>query len=101
MQKEKVAEDEMVRQHQQLNVHEFEQTLRDSGGQRSLACYNPQACKELNMTEQQNNNKTINPSIHMIRRVTVSMYPLVTEKVILFQYAKTIFFINLLNSHRN
>ena len=91
----------MVRWHQQLSGHEFEQTLRDSGGQRSLRCYSPQGCKELNMTEQENNNKTINPSIHMIRRLTASMYPLVTEKIILFQYVKTIFFLNLLNSHRN
>ena len=66
----------------------------------SLVCYSQQGCKELNMTEQQN-HKTINPSIHMIRRFTVSMYPLVTEKAILFQYVKTIFSINLLNSHRN
>ena len=30
------AEDEMVRQHHQLNGHEFEQTPGDSRGQRSL-----------------------------------------------------------------
>ena len=41
-QKEKgAAVDEMVRLHIQLSGHEFEQTLGDSGGQRSLACYNP------------------------------------------------------------
>ena len=34
------AEDEMVRWHQQLNGHEFEQTLGDSKEQGSLACYN-------------------------------------------------------------
>ena len=27
--------------HHQLNGHEFEQTLRDSGGQRSLECFSP------------------------------------------------------------
>ena len=32
------AEDEMVRQHRQLNGHEFEQSLGDSEGQRILAC---------------------------------------------------------------
>ena len=32
------AEGEMVRQHYWLNGHEFEQTLKDSGRQRSLAC---------------------------------------------------------------
>ena len=31
-------------------VHKFDQTLRDSGGQRSLACYSPWNCKELDMT---------------------------------------------------
>ena len=36
MQKEKgLTEDEMVRQHHQLNGHEFEQTLGDSEGQGS------------------------------------------------------------------
>ena len=40
-----VAEDEMVGWYHQLNGHEFEQTLGDSGGQRSLVC-----CKELDMT---------------------------------------------------
>ena len=34
-----VAEDEMVRQHHWLSGHESEQTLGDSGGQRSLVCY--------------------------------------------------------------
>ena len=36
---EGVAEDEMIRQHHQLNGHEFEQTLEDSKGQKSLVCY--------------------------------------------------------------
>ena len=31
----------MVRSHHQHNGHEFEQTLGDSGGQRSRACYSP------------------------------------------------------------
>ena len=35
----RVAEDEMVRQHHWLSGHESEQTLGDSGGQRSLVCY--------------------------------------------------------------
>ena len=30
--------------------HEFEQTSGDSRGQRSLACYSPWGCKELNAT---------------------------------------------------
>ena len=40
MQEEKgVTEGEMVRQHHQLNGHEFEQTPGDSEGQGSLLCY--------------------------------------------------------------
>ena len=41
-QKEKrVAEDEVIRQHQWLNGHEFEQSPGDSEGQGSLACFSP------------------------------------------------------------
>ena len=50
-QKEKgVAEDEIVRNHHQLNGHEFEQTLGDSEEQESMMCYNQQGCKESDMT---------------------------------------------------
>ena len=50
-QKEKRAtEDEIVRWHHQLNGHESEQTLGDSGGQRSLACFRPLGHKESDMT---------------------------------------------------
>jgi len=49
-QKEKrVTEDEMVREHHQLNGHEFEQTPRDSEGQGSLVCYSPWGHKESDM----------------------------------------------------
>ena len=37
--------DEVVRQHQQLSGHEFEQTPEDSEGQRSLACCSPWGCQ--------------------------------------------------------
>ena len=33
-----------------VNGHEFEKTLGYSGGQRSLVCYNPWGCKELETT---------------------------------------------------
>ena len=46
--------DEMVGWHHQLNGHEFEQTLGDSEGQGSLACYSPRGHKESDMTEQLN-----------------------------------------------
>ena len=37
----KATEDEMVEWHHQLNGHEFEHTLEDSEGQRSLVCCSP------------------------------------------------------------
>ena len=40
-----------------FNGHEFVQTTRDSLGQGSLACCTPWGCKELDTTEQLNNNK--------------------------------------------
>ena len=48
--KKEAVEDEMVRQHHQLNGHEFEKTLGDSGGQRSLVCCIPWDHKELGTT---------------------------------------------------
>ena len=49
------TEDEIVRKHHRLNGHETEQTLRDSEGQRSLACCSPWGCKESDTTEWLNN----------------------------------------------
>ena len=46
----------MVGCHHQLNGHEFEQTLRDTEGQENLVRCSPWGCKELDMTEQLNNN---------------------------------------------
>ena len=43
--KKEEAEDEMVRQHQRLSGHEFEQTLRDIRGQGSLVWYSPRVAK--------------------------------------------------------
>ena len=48
----------MVAWHHQLNGHEFEQTLGDGEGQGSLGCCSPWGCKELDTTEQLNNNNT-------------------------------------------
>ena len=44
--------------HHQLNGHEFEQTLGDGEGQRSLACCSPWDHKEMDKTEQLNNNSS-------------------------------------------
>ena len=46
----RAAEDKMVGWHHWLNEHEFDQTLGDSGGQRSLECCSPWRLKELDMT---------------------------------------------------
>ena len=40
-----MTEDEIVGWHHWLNGHEFEQTPRDTEGQRSLVCYGPWGCK--------------------------------------------------------
>ena len=44
-------EDEMVGWHHELNGYEFEQTLGDSKGQGSLACFSPWDRKELDTTK--------------------------------------------------
>ena len=50
-----MIEDEMVGWHPRLSGHEFEQAPED-GGQGSLACCTPWACKEMDMIEPLNNN---------------------------------------------
>ena len=49
-QEEGAAEDEMARQQQRLNGHEFEPTLGDSEGPRNLACCSLRSHKELDTT---------------------------------------------------
>ena len=44
------TEDEMVGWYHRLNGHEFEQSLGDSEGQGSLACYSPWGHKDLDTT---------------------------------------------------
>ena len=44
----------MVREHHQLNGHEFEQALGDGEEQRILACCSSWGCKESDTTEQLN-----------------------------------------------
>ena len=48
-----------MRQHHQLNGHEFEQALGDSEGQGSLAYCNPWGHKDSDTTEQLNKNKEV------------------------------------------
>ena len=59
-----MTEDEMVGWHHQLNRHEFEQTLGDSEGQRSLVCCNSWGHEESDMTWQLNSSKVnCNPTL--------------------------------------
>ena len=53
-----VAEDDMVGWHHCLDGHAFEQALRDSDGQESLACCSPWCCKESDTTERLYWNET-------------------------------------------
>ena len=46
-----MTEDEMVRWHHRLNVHEFVQALGDRKGRGSLVCCSPWGHKELDMSE--------------------------------------------------
>ena len=49
----------MVGWHHRLSGHEFEQTPGNDEGQGSLACCSPWSCKELDTTEQLNNNTSM------------------------------------------
>ena len=51
-------EDELVGWHHRLNGHEFEQTLGDGDRQGGLVCCSPWGHKELDTTEQLNNNNS-------------------------------------------
>ena len=59
-----MRENEMVRWHHQLNGPEFEQALGDGEGQGSLVQCRPWGHKELETTEQLNNNNNHCVNIH-------------------------------------
>ena len=77
----------MVGWHHRLNGHEFEQTLGDGDGQRSLACCSLWSCKESDTTEQLNNKH--DPSIPLL---------LYLEKAIIQKDTWTLMFIAALLS---
>ena len=63
-----MTEDEMVGWHHWLNGDEFEQAPGDDEGQGSLACCSSWGCKELDATEQlNNNNQLFTYHLHCIR----------------------------------
>ena len=51
-----MTENEMIGWHHRLNGHEFEQTQGNSDGQGSMVCCSPWGHKELDMSEQLNND---------------------------------------------
>ena len=53
-----MTEDEVFEWHHGLKGHEFEQTQRDSEGQRSQTCCSPRGHKESDMTEQLNKSSS-------------------------------------------
>ena len=58
----RMTEDEMVGWHHRFNGHEFEQTPGDSEGQKSLVCYSPLGCKQLDTTKWLHNKPYILPN---------------------------------------
>ena len=46
-----MTENEIVRWHHGLNGHDFEQTLRDIGGQERLLWGSPRGCKQSDVPE--------------------------------------------------
>ena len=61
-----------------MDGHQFQQTLGDSEGQGSMACYSPWDCKESDTTEQL--NKKSKDSLHLSIPVNHSDYWEATEK---------------------
>ena len=66
----------MVGWHHQLNGHEFEQAPEDGEGQGSLGSCSPWGRKELDTTEQLNNNKEIK---YQHRRIILKVYYIVSN----------------------
>ena len=62
-----MIEDEIVRQHHQLNGHEFKQAPEDGEGQGNLVCCSPWGGRESDMTEQLNSNNGYRPEIQISR----------------------------------
>ena len=58
--------------HHLLIGPKFEQALGDGEGQRGLECCCPWGCKELDMTEQLNNNTTTSEHLQNLHRI---LYP--------------------------
>ena len=66
----------MVGWHHQFNGHEFEQAPEDGEGQGSLGSCSPWGRKELDTTEQLNNNKEIK---YQHKRIILKVYYIVSN----------------------
>ena len=75
-----MTEDEMVGWHHQLNGHESEQAPEDSEGQGSLVCCSPQGHKELDTTQQLNNNNKRSLVNIWVRRILGQENNILREK---------------------
>ena len=58
-----MTEDEIIGWHHRLSGHEFEKTLGHSEGQGGLECCSTWGLKELDMTQQPNNNNLASENI--------------------------------------
>ena len=70
-----MADNEIVGWHYRINVHEFQQTPRDSEEQGNLVCCSPWGCKKTNTNYQPDNNKegySANGSWFSFRKVTLA-----------------------------
>ena len=65
----RVSKDEIAGWHHRCNEHELGQTPGDGEGQGGLACCSSCGCKELNTTEQLNNNKCAVPALTRTRKL--------------------------------
>ena len=80
----------MVGWHHRLDGHEFEQAPEDGEGQGGLVCCSPWGCKEVDMTEQlnnNNNNKTIAENspkllfyLHLFKSLVLNNYVSITHE---------------------
>ena len=68
------TDDDIVRQHHRFYGQEFEQTLADGEGQRSLVCFIPWSCKESDTTEQLNNNNNLKSTYQDINSGSMPIY---------------------------
>ena len=55
--KRRGRQDELVREHHQLNGYEFKETPEDTKGKKNLVCCSPWGYKESDTTQRPNNNK--------------------------------------------